>query len=132
MHTRNARMGLCERDTVRRAGRGHVSGGVPRGPRRRELLPAKGDGFTRKQDRAALDGRARHVSALVLLALVPCLGHRPLLTKPSCDGDFGSSAEALVIPDPSISWAFKTGFIRSSSDFNKTVDFLELLLARGY
>uniref|UniRef100_A0A7S1NL07 DUF305 domain-containing protein n=1 Tax=Eutreptiella gymnastica TaxID=73025 RepID=A0A7S1NL07_9EUGL len=33
--------------------------------------------------------------------------HRGLLTKPSCDDDYGTSATALNIPDASISWAFK-------------------------
>ena len=54
--------------------------------------------------------------------------HRSLLTKPSCDGDFGSSTEALAIPDPSISWAFShfadcsrravwLSFVNPSDDF---------------
>ena len=42
-----------------------------------------------------------------LAALPLVAAHRGLLTKPSCDDDFGSSSTALVIPDPSISWAFK-------------------------
>ena len=33
--------------------------------------------------------------------------HRGLLTGPSCDDDFGTSATALPIPDATISWAFK-------------------------
>lgn len=33
--------------------------------------------------------------------------HRPLLTKPSCGVDYGSSATALSVEDPTISWAFK-------------------------
>ena len=40
----------------------------------------------------------------------PCLAHRGLLTRGSCDVDYGSSATALAVPDPSISWAFKHYF----------------------
>ena len=44
-----------------------------------------------------------------MLWLLPtwCIAHRGLLTKPSCDLDFGSSSEALVVEDPTISWSFK-------------------------
>jgi len=37
-------------------------------------------------------------------------GHRGLLTRGSCDNDFGSSQQALPVPDASISWAFKHYF----------------------
>lgn len=54
------------------------------------------------------------VAVAVLLAGPPScfifLGvdaHRPLLQRPSCDGDFSSVSSALVIPDPEISWSFK-------------------------
>merc|ERR1719253_2070827 len=35
------------------------------------------------------------------------IAHRGVLTRSSCDDDFGSSSTALPIPDPSISWSFK-------------------------
>ena len=36
--------------------------------------------------------------------------HRGILTKGSCDSDWGSSAKALYLKDPTISWAFKHAF----------------------
>lgn len=49
--------------------------------------------------------RSVRATAAVFAALAPyAAAHRGLLTKPSCDGDFGGSATALAIPDPSISW----------------------------
>eukprot|EP00756_Hemistasia_phaeocysticola_P013030 Hpha_TRINITY_DN15246_c0_g1::TRINITY_DN15246_c0_g1_i1::g.65681::m.65681 len=50
----------------------------------------------------------------LLLAAVLHVGgvaaHRPILTKPSCAADFSSSAAALELPMPEISWAFSTYF----------------------
>jgi hypothetical protein len=45
-------------------------------------------------------------AAVAASGLVTASAHRGLLSKPSCDADFGSSATALNIPDPSISWSF--------------------------
>ena len=33
--------------------------------------------------------------------------HRGLLSRPSCNSDFGTSALALPVPDATISWAFQ-------------------------
>merc|ERR1719183_3209746 len=57
--------------------------------------------------------RQTHVLSLALVAcfLLPSSsGHRGLLTRGSCDNDFGSSLQALHVPDASISWAFKHYF----------------------
>ena len=57
--------------------------------------------------------RLSHLLLLVpaLLSLLsPCLAHRGLLTRGSCDLDYGTSVTALAVPDPSISWAFKHYF----------------------
>lgn len=49
--------------------------------------------------------------SLVLSLLFPSsYGHRGLLTRGSCDNDFGSSLTALPVPDATISWAFKHYF----------------------
>jgi hypothetical protein len=47
--------------------------------------------------------------AVTLFAVfsIPGLGHRPAITRGSCDDDFGSSATALVIQDAAISWSFQ-------------------------
>lgn len=44
-------------------------------------------------------------SSLALVCLLAASAHRPLLTKPSCDGDFSTSDTAANVPDPTISWA---------------------------
>ena len=51
-----------------------------------------------------------NVTIACLLCLV-CTAHRGLLNGPgSCDEDFGTSSEALSMPDASISWSFKHYF----------------------
>lgn len=49
-----------------------------------------------------------YAPVLLFLPLIPA--HRGVLTRPSCDDDFGSSTTALPIPDASISWAFQHYF----------------------
>ena len=50
-------------------------------------------------------------AAAILMALhfTGSAAHRPLLLdgKASCDGEFGSSTQAIVIPDATISWSMK-------------------------
>lgn len=46
------------------------------------------------------------VAALVVACIGPGATHRGALTRSSCDNDFGSSAAALAISDPTISWSF--------------------------
>ena len=48
-------------------------------------------------------------ASLLLAALLAStvLAHRPATTGSSCDADYGSSATALPLPDPTISWSFR-------------------------
>jgi hypothetical protein len=44
---------------------------------------------------------------LLTICRMACNAHRPMLTRPSCDSDYGSSQAALKVPDATISWSFK-------------------------
>jgi uncharacterized protein (DUF305 family) len=43
----------------------------------------------------------------IFLLIGAVSAHRPATTGPSCDNDYGSSAAAMPLADPAISWSFK-------------------------